>query len=82
MLQLFEVTVTADFLNNPQRNSGIAHLSECRPSKAVGGSADDANSIARFLEQVRGGFRVCVLPAVLEVAAGEEIGVFGMFVGF
>jgi hypothetical protein len=24
VLQLFEVTVTADFLNNPQRNVGVA----------------------------------------------------------
>jgi hypothetical protein len=37
----------------------------------VGGSADDANLIAGFLEQVRGGFRVHVFPAVIEVAAGE-----------
>jgi hypothetical protein len=27
MLQLFEVVVTADFLNNPQRNADLAHLS-------------------------------------------------------
>src|SRR4028119_982581 len=26
-LQLFEVAVTADFLNNPQPNSGVAHRS-------------------------------------------------------
>jgi hypothetical protein len=26
-LPLFEVVVTADFLNNPQRNAGVAHRS-------------------------------------------------------
>jgi hypothetical protein len=27
VLQLFEVVVTADFLNNPQPHSGVAHRS-------------------------------------------------------
>jgi len=63
--------VAADFLNNPQRNSGVAHLSKCRPSQALGGSADDANFFASFLELVRGSFWVRVFPAVVEVAAGE-----------
>ena len=74
--------MAADFLNNPQRNPGVAHLSECRPSEAVGGSADDANFFASFLEPMRGDFWVRVFPAVVEVAAGEQIGVLGMFVGF
>ena len=39
-----------DFLNNPQWDTRVAHLSECRPSEAVGGSADDADSFAGFLE--------------------------------
>jgi len=50
-LQLFEVVVTADFLNNPQRNSGVAHRSRTGgATEAVGGSADDANFFAGFLE--------------------------------
>ena len=63
--------MAADFLNNPQWDTRVAYLSQCRPSEAVGGSADDANFFAGFLEQVRGGFRVCVLPVVVEVATGE-----------
>jgi len=63
--------VAADFLNNPQWDTCVAHLSECRPSEAVGGSADDANFFASFLESVRGGFWVRVLPVVVEVLAGE-----------
>ena len=74
--------MAADFLNNPQRNPGVAHLGQCRPPQAVGRGADDANFLASFLEQVRGGFRVRVLPAVVEVAAGEQVGVIGMFVSF
>jgi len=67
--------VAADFLNNPQRNPGVAHLSECRPSEAVGGSADDADKQTGFLEPMRGCFRVRVLPVVVEVATGEQVGV-------
>ena len=74
--------MATDFLNNPQRYPGVAHLCKCRTSVAVGGSADDADFLASFLEQVRGGFWVHVLPVVVEVAAGEQVGVLGMFVGF
>jgi len=48
----------------------------------MGGSADNADSITGFLEQVRGAFWVHMLPGVVEVAAGEQVGVWGMFVGF
>ena len=47
-LQLFEVAVTADFLNNPQRNSGVAHLSQGGATAAVGGGSLDAGPLERF----------------------------------
>ena len=47
MLQLFEVVVTADFLNNPQRNSGVAHLSQGGATEAVGGGSLDASPLER-----------------------------------
>jgi hypothetical protein len=49
MLQLFEVAVTADFLNNPQPNSGVAHRSRTgRSPKTVGGGSLDVGSRERF----------------------------------
>jgi len=53
-LQLFEVAVTADFLNNPQWNSGVAHrslagrcdgscgwrLPRCRPARTLVSKSD------------------------------------------
>jgi hypothetical protein len=48
-LQLFEVVVTADFLNNPQPNSGVAHRSlEGGATEAVGGGSLDAGPLERF----------------------------------
>jgi hypothetical protein len=51
-LQLFEVVVTADFLNNPQRNSGVAHLTQGGAAEAVGGGSLDAGSLERFSQNL------------------------------
>ena len=71
MLQLFQVTVTADFLNNPQPYSGVAHLGESRPPKTVGGGSLDANPLERFSQNLIRGVGVQMLPMVVRVAAGE-----------
>jgi hypothetical protein len=48
-LQLFEVAVTADFLNNPQPNSGVAHRSRTGgATEAVGGGSLDAGPLEGF----------------------------------
>jgi hypothetical protein len=52
MLQLFEVVVTADFLNNPQRDTRIAHLGQGRSPKTVGGGSLDAGAIERFSQNL------------------------------
>ncbi len=40
--------MAADFLNNPQRNSGVAHLSQSGATEAVGGGSLDAGPLERF----------------------------------
>jgi len=52
VLQLFQVAVTADFLNNPQRNSGVAHQGESRSPKTVGGCSLDAGPRERFSQNL------------------------------
>jgi hypothetical protein len=52
VLQLFEVVVTADFLNNPQPNSGVAHLTQGRSPKTVGGGSLDVGSLERFSQNL------------------------------
>jgi hypothetical protein len=48
-LQLFEVAVTADFLNNPQRNPRVAHRSRTGgATEAVGGGSLDAGPLEGF----------------------------------
>ena len=52
-LPLFEVVVTADFLNNPQQNSGVAHLTQSGATEVVGGgSLDAAGSLERFSQNL------------------------------
>jgi len=52
MLQLFEVTVTADFLNNPQGDACVAHLSQGGATEAVSGGSLDAGSRERFSQNL------------------------------
>ena len=52
MLQLFEVAVTGDFLNNRQRNPGVAHLSQSRSPKTVGGGSLNAGPRERFSQNL------------------------------
>jgi hypothetical protein len=52
VLQLFEVVVTADVLNNPQPNPGIAHLGESRSPKTVGGGSLNADPLERFSQNL------------------------------
>jgi hypothetical protein len=51
-LPLFEVTVTADFLNNPQPYSGVAHLTQGGAAEAVGGCSLNAGSRERFSQNL------------------------------
>ena len=44
--------MTADFLNNPQRNSGVAHLTQGGATEAVGGCSLDAGSLERFSQNL------------------------------
>jgi hypothetical protein len=44
--------VTADFLNNPQPNSGVAHLTQGGATEAVGGCSLDAGSLERFSQNL------------------------------
>ena len=44
--------MTADFLNNPQRNSGVAHLTQGGATEAVGGGSLDAGSRERFSQNL------------------------------
>ncbi len=48
VLQLFEVLVTANFLNNPQRNSSVAYLSQGYFPKTVGGGSLNVGSLKRY----------------------------------
>lgn len=47
-LQLFEVAVTADFLNHPRGNACVAHLNQGRVASTVGGRADDVGAREGF----------------------------------
>ena len=51
-LQLFEVAVAADFLNNPQRNSGVARLTQGGVAESVGGCSLDAGSRECFSQNL------------------------------
>jgi hypothetical protein len=44
--------VTAHFLNNPQPNSGVAHLTQGGATEAVGGCSLDAGSRERFSQNL------------------------------
>ncbi len=44
--------MTADFLNNPQRNSGVAHLTQGGATEAVGGCSLDAGSLEGFSQNL------------------------------
>ncbi len=44
--------MAADFLNNPQRNPGVAHLGESRSPKTVGGGSLDVGSLERFSQNL------------------------------
>ncbi len=63
--------MTANLLNYPQRNSGVAHLSQGSAAEAVGASSFNADSLASFPED--SGSRVAgdVPPMMVRVAAGE-----------
>jgi len=69
-LQLFEVTVTAYFLNNPQPNSGVAHLTQGGATEAVGGCSLDAGPLKRFSQNLVRRVGVQMLPMVVRVVAG------------
>jgi len=51
-LQLFKIAVAADFLNNPQRNPGVTHLTQGGATEAVGGGSLDAGSRERFSQNL------------------------------
>jgi len=51
-LQLFEVAVTADFLNNQQPKAGVAHLTPGGATEAVGGCSLDAGPRERFSQNL------------------------------
>ena len=42
----------ADFLNNPQRNAGVAHLTQGGATEAVGGGSLDIGSRERFSQNL------------------------------
>jgi len=62
--------VTAYFLNNPQPNSGVAHLTQGGATEAVGGCSLDAGPLKRFSQNLVRRVGVQMLPMVVRVVAG------------
>jgi len=63
--------MAADLLDYPQRNAGVAHLSQSSAAEAVGASSFNADSLAGFSEDSGGRVAGDVPPVMIRVAARE-----------
>jgi len=63
--------VTADLLDDSQRNASITHLREGCAAEAVGASSFNADSLASFSEDSGGRVAGNVPPVMFGVAAWE-----------